>query len=117
MSTPDPNLQPITIYSVSGGTIEQQQALMGCAFNPKNVDTYFFVDKEGKEKSTAPSGRMSTGKNFTFVMDGLIWTIHHFKLDLADPMKPKASGKWRVAATMEHIGPDPDKPGDIEEDP
>src|SRR5689334_10839346 len=103
MSTPDPNLQPITIYSVSGGTLEQQQALTGCAFNPQNLDTYFFVDKEGKEKSTAPSGRMSTGKNFTFVMDGLIWTITNLKLHLnEDP--PKARGNWSVAATIEHIG-------------
>jgi hypothetical protein len=116
MSKLEPVFEPITINFVTGGTPEQQAALMGCSFDSKSVDAYFFYDKQGKEKSTSPAGRLSSGRNFTFIMDGLIWTIHDFHLDLGSNPQT-ARGKWRVYTTLEHIHANQGKTGDIEDDP
>lgn len=114
MSTPNPNSDVITIDVVSGGTFEQQQALMGCSFKLNHDGKFYFHGKEGKEQSTAPAGEMATGKSFTFIMDGSIWTIHDFHLDTSSELQT-ACGKWNVIDTLEHIK---DKQADgVEEDP
>ena len=114
MSKFEPLFQPITINKVSGGTPDQQAALMGCSFDPGIRGAYHFFDKNGKEKSTAPAGGLSSGKSFTFIMDGLIWTIHDFKLDLT---AFTASGKWRIDHLHgDHIHTGKGKDGE-EEDP
>lgn len=114
MSTPNPNADVITIDVVNGGTCKQQQALKGCFFELRKDGKFYFHGKDGQEKPTAPAGGVATGKSFSFIMDGLIWTIHDFHLDLSSE-KQTACGKWNVIASLEHIK---DKQAEgIEEDP
>lgn len=93
MSKLEPLFQPIIINQVTGGTSDQQAALMGCSFDPKSAGGYHFFDRNGKEKSTAPAGGLTSGKMFTFVMDGSVWTIYNFVLD---KHTLTASGNWRI---------------------
>lgn len=116
MSKLEPLFQPITIINVTGGTSEQQAALKGCSFDPKSAGGYHFYDKNGKEKSTAPAGGLSSGKTFTFVMDGSIWTIYNFVLDKGTLT---ASGNWRIDHIHVHVHGDTghEMGGGPEEDP
>ena len=89
MENPVPN--GIVINVVNGGTQQDQNALMGCYFFMFTTWEYDLYDKNNKVKSTAPGGRVNTGRPFRFIMDGCLWTIYNLNIDRDGKT---ASGNW-----------------------